>query len=424
MQAQSQTLDAEPPEIQGPLTLMQAVQTGLRANLMVRAAHADVRAATAETAAARSQTRPQLSANTYLSLSDSGNILYTAGNVMPQNYLNVPQKGFGDQNVALMIPLYTGGRLNNLVHAAGERERAVDSDLDQVRADTTLRIKEAYYRSQLAVEMHKAAQARMDTAVEMVRTAQAQFAAGKGLEAAVRRLEAEQAGAQRDLTTTRTGQAKALLDLKAAMGVQLNSDIALADALVFASPAGDLPAQLAQSAKVRPELLAACARFAAYRHQTGAARAAQGPQVYGMGMADGFSSQPTGTRGGYTLGVVLSLPLLDGGQRRAETAQAQAQEERAEAELKDLELRVANEVQQAWLDLEAAAENYRSAQSAVQAAQAAYDVTALRVQNQKGLLVEQLDALAAITLARGNVALSLYDHALAAARLQRAIGRP
>ena len=37
---------------------------------------------------------------------------------------------------------------------------------------------------------------------------------------------------------------------------------------------------------------------------------------------------------------------------------------------------------------------------ALQAAQSAYDVTALRVQNQKGLLVEELDALAALTQAR------------------------
>ncbi len=126
-----------------------------------------------------------------------------------------------------------------------------------------------------------------------------------------------------------------------------------------------------------------------------------------MAMADGFTSHPQGTREGYTVGVVLSLPLMDGGQRRAETAQARARQERAEAEARDLELRVAVEVQQAWLDVQTAAENYRTAQAALQAAQAAYDVTALRVQNQKGLLVEQLDALAALTQARGNVAQAL-----------------
>jgi outer membrane protein TolC len=420
----AQTLGADRPQIQGPLTLAQAIRVGLSSNLMVAAAHADIRAAEAEKSAAISQTRPQVSANTYVSQGNTGNILATVGNVMPPNTLNVPQKGFADQNLTLMVPLFTGGRLQALVRAAAARERAVVADLDGVRAETSLQIKEAYYHTLLAVERVKAAKARVDATTEMVRTTQAQYAAGKGLEAAVRRVEAERAAAQRDLTFASTAQTKALLDLKMAMGVRLDSDITLTDPLVFAPPSGDLNSQLAAAVQTRPALLASRARLAALRQQTGAARAAQGPQVYGMAMADGFTSQPTGTRSGYTLGAVLSLPLLDGGQRRAETAQVQAQQERAEAELRDLELRVANEVQQAWLDLAAAAENYRTALSGLQAAQAAYNVTALRVQNQKGLLVEQLDALAALTLARGNVAEALFDHMLAAARLQRAIRRP
>jgi outer membrane protein len=124
------------------------------------------------------------------------------------------------------------------------------------------------------------------------------------------------------------------------------------------------------------------------------------------------------------VGLVISLPLLDGGQRRAETARARAQEERTQAEESDLELRVANEVQQAWLDVQTAAENYNTAQAGVLAAQSAYDVTVLRVQNQKSILLEQLDALAVLTQARANIAQALYDHSVAVARLHRAVGRP
>ena len=420
----TQKLGAERPEIKGSFSVTQAVQTGLRENLMVRAAQADVRAAAAETRVARSQTRPQVSANTYLSFGDFNNILYTAGNVMPQNYLNVPSQGFADQNLTLMVPIYTSGRLENSVKAASQRERAVASDAGGVQAETALRIKDAYYRALLAMETVKTAQTRVDASAEMVKTTQALFTAGKGLEASVRRVEAEQADARRVLTTARNTQAKALLDLKAAMGIRLDSDISLSDALTFTPPTGDLAAQLADAAKTRPELQAVRVRATAAETQMRSIRGSQGPQVYGMAMADGFTSHPQGTREGYTVGVVLSLPLLDGGQRRAETSQARARQERADAEVSDMELRVSVEVQQAWLDVKTAAENYRTAQTALQAAQAAYDVTALRVQNQKGLLVEQLDALAALTQARGNVAQALYDHSLAVTRLQRAVGRP
>lgn len=419
-----QTLGADRPQIKGALSVIQAVQSGLRENLMIRAAQADVRAASAETQAARSQTKPQVSANTYLSYGDSPNILSTTPGVMPSNYLTVPQKGYADQNLTLMVPLSTGGRLSNLVRAASERERAATADIGGVQAEVALRIKDAYYRALLAAETVKVAQARVEAAMELVRTTQAQFAAGKGLESAVRRVEAEQSDAQRALTTARNTEAKALLNLKAAMGVRLDSEITLSDALTYMPLSGNLAAQLADAAKTRPELLSARARFAASRHQTSAVRGTQEPQIYGMAMGDAFTSPVSGSRGGYTLGVVLSFPLIDGGQRRAETAQARAREDRAEAELRDWELRIANEVQQVWLDVETVTQNYRTAQTALQSAQAAYDVTVLRVQNQKGLLVEQLDALAALTQARGNVAQSLYDHSLAVARLQRAVGKP
>jgi outer membrane protein len=421
--AGAQTLGADRPQIEGTLTLVQAVQTGLRENLMVRAARADVRAAGAATRIARSQRLPQLSATTYLTYGDFSNIFNTAPNVTPMNNIAVPSQGYADQNLTFTIPFYTSGRLENQVRAASERERAAVSDVGGVQAELALRIKDAYYRALLAAENAKVAQARVDAAAELVKTTQALFTAGKGLESSVLRVEAEQADAQRLLTTARNAQAKAFLDLKAAMGVRLDSDIRLADALAFTPPIGDLTAQLADAARLRPELMAARARVSAADHQASAVRGSQGPQVYGMAMADGLTSRPLGTRAGYSVGLVISLPLLDGGQRRAETVQARAQEERAQAEERDLELRIANEVQQAWLDVQTAAENYHTAQVALQAAQSAYDVTALRVQNQKGILVEQLDALAALTQARGSAAQSLYDHSLAAARLQRAVGR-
>ena len=419
----AQTLGADRPQVTGAVTLAQAIQAGLRENLMLRATQADVKAAAAQTRIARSQTYPQISANTYFAFGDSSNILFSAGTVSPVNYFNVPAEGFADQNVTLSVPIYTGGRLQNQVRAASERERAAASDLSGTQAETALRIKDAYYRALLGAENVKAAQARLDAAAEMVKTTQTLFAAGKGLESAARRVEAEQADAQRVLTTARNTQAKAFLDLKAAMGVRLDSDLLLADALTFAPPIGNLTAQLADAAKLRPELRAIRFRRSAAARQTDAVHGAQGAQIYGMAMADGFTSHPQGTREGYTVGVVISLPLFDGGQRKAESAQARAQQERAEAEVRDLELRVAVEVQQAWLDVETAAENYKTAQSALVSAKAAYDVTALRVQNQKGLLVEQLDSLASLTQARSNVAQALYDHSLSVARLNRAVGK-
>ena len=420
----AQSLGGDRLQIHGPLPLAQAVQIGLRENLMIQAAQADVRAAAAEIRATRSMTRPQISANSFLTVGDAANIFSTAPNVTPVNNNLIPPKGFADLNLTLMFPLYTGGRLNNMVRAASERQRAVLADAGAVQADTALMVKDSYYRALLAGEFVKVAQARIDAGKEMLRIVQAQLDAGKGIESAVRRAEAELADAEQMSTTARNQQAKALLDLKTAMGVRPDSEITLIDTLGFLPPPGDVNGSLVEAARTRPELAATRARFSAARAQTEATRGSLQPQIYAGAMADAFASGPMGNGTGYTAGLTISYPLFDAGQRRAEVAQSRAQQQRADAEAKNAELRVSNEVRQAWLDVETGAQNYRTAQAALQAAQSAYEITALRVQNQKSILVELLDALAALTRARANLAQSLYDHSLAAARLQRAVGRP
>jgi outer membrane protein len=344
--------------------------------------------------------------------------------VSPSNALIAPDRGSLDQNLALMIPLYTGGRLENQVKSAAGRESAARAGIDAARADAALLARDAYYRALLAAEMEKVAEARLDADRATLETTRALFEAGKGLQASVARAEAEMADAQRMLTSARNDRAKRLLDLKRAMGVSLDSDVTLADSLSYASLDRTLDSALAEANRVRPELLAARARLEAAKAQTSAARGAFQPQVYGAAMGDVFAPDDNGKRAGGAVGVTVSIPLFDNGQRKSEVGRMGAMQRRAEAEVKDMELRVATEVRQAWLDVDTAAENYRTAQAAVQSAQAAYDVVVLRVQNQKSILVEQLDALAALVQARTNVAQALYDHSIAVARLQRAIGRP
>ena len=321
----------------------------------------------------------------------------------------------------LMAPIYTGGRLKSLVRAAFERERAAFSDAGNVQLDTTLRIRETYYQVLLGGEIVKAAQSRFEAVSALLSNTRVIVSAGKGIEASLNRVEAELADAQRQLTTARNDQAKALLDLKAVMGVDLDSEITLSDPLLFVPPGMDLAALRIQANKSHPTLLAARSRAAAATAQIGAARGSFQPQVYGIAMADAFASNRKST-GTYTFGITISFPLFDGGDRQSQTEHARAVKDRAEAELQDAELRIAREIQQAWLDVETAAQNYQTAQTALIAAQAAYDVTAIRVLNQKAILLEQLDALAALTQARANVANALFDHSTAVARLKRATG--
>jgi outer membrane protein TolC len=418
-----ESLPAGRPDVSGSLTMRQAVEIGLKESLLLRAVREEAGAASAETRAARSQTRPQVYASAYLSAGDMDRILSGAPDGMPTGSQMVPPKGYAAQSLSLMVPLYTGGRLQNRVRAAAAREQAAVTDIREMQAEVALQIREAYLRALLADELAKAAQARLDAAQALLETTRAQAEAGKTIEAAMLRVQAEVASAQQERTMARNDREKALLELKNAMGIRLDSQITLTDTMTFSTPQGDLNGSLAQALRSRPEILAARSRLQAARAQTEAARGSLQPQVYAAVMADAFASQEMKGGTGYTVGITLNLPLFDGGMRRAEIAGARAMQTRAEAQLREAEQRVALQVRQAWLDMETAAQNYRTAQAGVRAAESSYEVIALRVANQKSILVEQLDALAALTQARAALAQAVFDSSMANARLLRAQGQ-
>lgn len=383
----------------------------------------EAQAARAEVRAARAMAGPQLAAHTFLSTGDTMGMLNSAPGVSPEAAIMTPPRPSVDQNLSLMAPISTGGRLAGLTRAARHRALAAEAGVGVERADTALMIRDAYYRALLAAEMVKVARARVDAAAEMERTAQAMFDAGKGIQAAVARARAERADGQRMLVLAQNDEAAMLLELTTAMGVQPESPITLSDTLAEGPAPPDQGALLAEAMRTRPDLLAARSRVEAVRADARAARGARGPQVYGAAMADLFAPASMGRSSGYTVGAVVSLPLADGGQRKAEAEAAQAMVHRAEAQLQAAELRTRAEVARAYLDALTARAGLAAAQEALTAAQEACDVALLRVQNQKAIPLELLDAVAALTEARTNRARSLYDGLAAAARLQRAVGR-
>ena len=154
-----------------------------------------------------------------------------------------------------------------------------------------------------------------------------------------------------------------------------------------------------------------------------AVRDAQGaytPQIYGVAMGDAMTVGKGTT--GYSVGLTASLPLVDGGQRRADVDVAKAQLAHAAAEQQVVQQQITQDVAAAWLNLQTAIEANTDAAVGVAAASAAYSLADLRYNAGKSVAAERLDALAALTRAQGNSAQALADLLTARAKLQQAIG--
>ena len=164
-------------------------------------------------------------------------------------------------------------------------------------------------------------------------------------------------------------------------------------------------------------------RLEAARRQVAARRASFRPQVAATLMGDVSRMDSEDLRGDYSVGLVASLPLLDGGRRQAEVAEAEAMVRKAEADQAALDLEIARQVRTALLDLEAADHNVATAQAAETAAEEDYRVALVRYQAGKAINLEPISALTALVRAHTNQAQARFDQQVAQDAVERAVGR-
>lgn len=412
------TQAAWPQESPKKLSLVEAIRLARNNSPLLGAARADLAASNSIARAARAGAGPQLSANGFASTGSNSGILGSSPMVEPPVWVLIPTGGYLDANLALMIPLFAP-RIQAMASSATFQARAAMGDLDETAGDLELQVTEAFNRALREREIVLAEESAVKAADELVRTTQAQFDTGKGIEAEVQRSQAELFRAKRALTSAHNEETKAILDLAAAMNVDLAKPPAPDGSLASVSRESDLNSLVVKAKAKRGLILAAKARLEAAAKDLHAADGQRQPQLYGGVMEDATNRSDMG---GLSAGITLSLPLFDGGKISAEVAQARSQVARAKANLKLAEIAVEREVRQAWLDLSTAKANSASAEVSVRAAQSAYDVTALRVAAGKSILIEQLDALDALTQAKADLARSQFDETLADAKLARATG--
>ncbi len=416
------------PVVSSPLTLRDAVTLALVDNLTLREARADQAAADAGTRSARAQAKPSLSTTTYATAGDSPNIFATSPGVGPQNLFNVPAHGFADQNLMLMIPLSTGGRIAARIHAGQSQATAAAASLEAARLSVGEGAAEAYITALLRQSLVQAAQSRLDAENEQVRTTQIKVGTGRSAPVDLLREQAEQADARQALLRTQNDAALALVSVKVALGISQDSSPALLDTLdTLTSQAAVPPPTLSDALRLalaqRPELTAAAQAAAAAQATVKEAQGAYRPQVYGVAMGDAMTFAQGQSRTGYSVGITASLPLADGGQRRADVDAAKAHLARAEAEAQIARQSVTQEVAAAWLTVSTAKEASQAALVGAAAAREAYHLADLRYNAGKSVAAERLDALSALTRAQGSAAQASADFLIARSKLSRAIGQ-
>jgi outer membrane protein len=248
--------------------------------------------------------------------------------------------------------------------------------------------------------------------------------------------EAERANAVQMQAMAQSRAEQALVALKTTLGVDLASSVTLADRLEFTPATLSIDEGVREASERQPEIKAAVKQREAAEAEVRAAYGNYFPQVSLSYMYDwawtksrAWQSQADGTHmpgdnaEGYSVGVVVTLPLFDGLLRENALNTSKAKLERAVQAEGLVRQQIARDVNQAALMLGAAAKSVEASRKGLEQAEEEFRVVKERFESGRGIQLEILDSQVALTRARFNEVNALADYNSALAMWLRATGR-
>lgn len=415
---------ASAPARPGVYTLSEAVKTGLANSPVLSQSGAARDAARFRTRAALARFGPNISFNTFYAASTLDQMLFYPFN--DGTAAGAPMQPLMRGQLLSLIfagtqPLFTGGFLTGNYRAAKARANQSLQAFQLERIATALRIKQAYWaaawmQAKLQVDtdyvkFREGSTSNMNVRVET----------GKSPRAEYLREVAELARARQQVNQDYREYNQALVNLKAEMGINLSSLISLSDELSSCEPAGDINVYLTKAAVARPEIRQSVAKVDEARAQRMMARSAYLPHIdlYGLtsNLTGATTSGDANGRWGGMISVIGHLTLFDSGERFSTLRASNAAIREAQFAKTQTELKVGQDVANAWIDVDTARRNVELANSEVQFAEEDYRLTHARHLVGKAIPLEEFDAAIRLFRSRLKVKEMLYNLRLAQDKL-------
>jgi outer membrane protein TolC len=269
----------------------------------------------------------------------------------------------------------------------------------------------------------EAARAQVNTAQVLYNLALDQKTAGvvPGIE--VLRAQVELQAQQQRLIVVEDQFAKDKLALARTIGLPLGQEFSLTDGMPFAPiTAISFDEALQRAYKERPDYRSAEAKVRSAEFDRKAAQAGRLPTIAFSADYGDIGQRPWRSHGTFTIATNVRIPIFQGGSVRGRTLEADAALQQRKAELDDLQGRIYYDIQNAFLDLKAAADRVQVAQSALKLADEQVQQSQDRFRAGVSSNIEVVQAQEALVTASENWISSLQAHSAAKLALAKAIG--
>ena len=321
------------------------------------------------------------------------------------------------------------GRISNSVNAAGagvqQQEALFQSALLALQAD----VAEGYFLIRQLDAEHELYTRTVQLLGQTRDLMQKRFNHGDISELDLARAQSELSAAEAEalgIARSRTDAEHALATLLGKTPAEFSLETSPLPEMSVSIPAG-LPSSLLER---RPDIAAAERAMAAENARIGIARAAYFPNLSLTG-ALGYESSSLGTLTqwssrtfllGPLAGTLLSLPIFDGGQRKAGVAQARAAYEESVANYRQTVLNAFREVENGLSDQRIISQQIQVQAQAVSSAKRANQISHLRYKEGAISYLDVIDADRSVLLQQQQAVQLNGDRTRSAVRLIRALG--
>ncbi|RJQ50053.1 MAG: TolC family protein [Nitrospiraceae bacterium] len=295
------------------------------------------------------------------------------------------------------------------------------SDLENASEQTILNVKQAYY-GVLQTKRNR------DVAVETVRQFELHLEQAKGFYEVGVKPKFDVTTAEVDLSNARLNLIRAenalriaVTTLNNSMGVPDAPEYNIEDILSYRAYSITFENAIERAYKNRPDLLSVILRKRAAEDSITLAKTGYYPVLTGSA-----SYRQTGENlpldDGWEAGITLSLPLFSGYLTRHQVGESRANLEVLKANEEQLRQSIFLEVKQASLNLREAEERVPSAELVVKQAEENLELASGRYAAGVGSPIEVTDAQVGLSNAKTAYIQALYDHKVAQANLEKAMG--
>jgi outer membrane protein TolC len=412
----------------GLLTLDEAIRLALANNPEVAASEHDTTAAGARRDMASAQRLPNVHVvGGYTRYGDGQRLMPASEN---------GEEGVFSQNIfasdlVVSLPLFTGGRISSELRAADLLRAAADHRLVRTREELVFNVSSVFHGVLAQRRVIESLKFSKTALLEHLKRVADLIAAQKAARVDQLRTEVRVADLDQRLSRERNVLAIQLRVLANLLGAEGGQDLDPAGELTLTNPAlGNADSVITQALAKRPDYLAARAVLEAQAKSVDAARAGHWPTVSLQGAYGGrWAADPTDAPSGTAqaddvgrIGLVVDIPLFEGGRIEATVREQRAKLVAAQERLRKLELQIRLEVESAILNITSASERVAATEKAVEQARESLRIEREKYDLGKGSVTDVLDAQAALLESQMTYYRALADHETALAQLKLSTG--